>query len=74
MTAAEFRAALAALGLSVRRAATVLGIGLRTAYAYARGERPIPHTVAKLLRASLALNDLLQPEPPASSRRRSPQT
>jgi hypothetical protein len=55
MTAAEFRAALATLGLPVRRAAPVLGISLRTAYGYARGERAIPHRTAELVRTKLRL-------------------
>lgn len=58
MTALEFRAALAALGLSVRRAAPELGLGLRTAYGYARGERAIPPKVAKLVMARLRLSAL----------------
>jgi hypothetical protein len=50
MTSAEFRASLATLELSVRRAAPELGVCLRTAYGWARGEWPIPETAARLIR------------------------
>jgi hypothetical protein len=53
MTPAEFRTALATLGLSVRRAAPELGVCLRTAYGWARGEWPIPETAARLVQAKL---------------------
>ena len=49
MTAAEYRAILARLRWTQWRAAYHLEIGLRTANGYANG-RPIPGTVAKLLR------------------------
>jgi hypothetical protein len=55
MNATEFRAALTLLGLSVRGAADELGLGLRSAYAYARGERVIPRKVAEHVRARLRL-------------------
>jgi hypothetical protein len=53
MTPAEFCTALGTLGLSVRRAAPELGVSLRTAYGWARGEWPIPETAAKLVREML---------------------
>jgi hypothetical protein len=46
MTKDDYRAALAALGLSQVAAAKVLGIADRTSRAYALGERPVPEPVA----------------------------
>ena len=50
MTKDDYRAVLAALGLSHLAAAKVLGIADRTSRAYALGERPLPEPVALALR------------------------
>jgi hypothetical protein len=50
MTKDDYRAVLAALGLSHLAAAKVLGIADRTSRAYALGERPVPEPVALALR------------------------
>jgi|RhiMethySRZTD1v2_1073278.scaffolds.fasta_scaffold00200_47 hypothetical protein len=50
MTKEDYRAVLAALGLSQVAAAKVLGIADRTSRAYALGERPVPEPVALALR------------------------
>jgi DNA-binding transcriptional regulator YiaG len=50
MTSAQFRAAIAALGLSQGQAAEFLGVALRTVSGWAIGEYRIPEAVAKLLR------------------------
>lgn len=55
MTPHQYRAAIAALGLSQERAGDWLGIGRRTSQGYALGERPVPEPVAKLLRLVLDL-------------------
>ncbi len=49
MTPAQYRAAIAALGLTQAGAAEFLGISLRTSHGYANGE-PIPVAVEKLFR------------------------
>lgn len=53
MTSQEYRAAIAALGLSQAKAAKVLGIHLRTSQAYAGG-RPIPKAIELALVGLLA--------------------
>ncbi len=50
MTAAQYRQAIAKLGLSQHRAADWLGISRRTSQGYALGESPVPEPTAKLLR------------------------
>lgn len=59
MTAADYRAAIEALGLTQETAATFLGVSLRTAHGYAN-EQPVPLYVAKLLRLCVKLK--LNPE------------
>jgi len=54
MTTAEFRAALADLGLTAYSAGPVLGVSKRQTYRYAAGAS-IPEPVARLLRAYLHL-------------------
>lgn len=49
MTPNQYRAAIAALGLSQVRAAKFLGIAERTSRSYALGEFPVPRVVAMLL-------------------------
>ncbi len=49
MTPNQYRAALAALGLSQAGAAIFLGVSLRTSQGYALGEYPVPEIVAKVL-------------------------
>jgi DNA-binding transcriptional regulator YdaS (Cro superfamily) len=49
MTSAEFRAAIAALGMSQGAAAEFLGVSLRSVHGWARGGYPVPETVAKLI-------------------------
>jgi len=55
MTPAEYKAQLELLGLTPYTARAVLGISPRQTYRYASGEAEIPDTVAKLLRAMVAL-------------------
>lgn len=55
MTAKQFNQAVAKLGLSVYASAPALGISLRQAQRYSAGETAVPMTVAKLLRALVAL-------------------
>jgi DNA-binding XRE family transcriptional regulator len=59
MTAKQYRAALAALGLTQVEAAKFLGVGVRTTHGYAN-DRPIPLAIAKLLRLMVRLK--LSPE------------
>lgn len=59
MTSTQYRTALAKLGLSQREAALMLGVSLRASNGYATN-RPIPETVAKLLRLVVRLG--LKPE------------
>ncbi len=49
MTSAQYRAAIAALGLTQAGAAELLDISLRTSHGYANGE-PIPRAVELLFR------------------------
>ena len=51
MTADDFNAAAARLGLSRRRFCERLGIARRTGDAYALGRQPIPRTVALAIAA-----------------------
>jgi len=60
MTAAQYKAAIARLGLSQERAGDWLGIGRRTSQGYALGETPVPEPTAKLLRLVVKLG--LKPE------------
>lgn len=53
MTHLEFRAALAALGLSQVRAAKLFGVTDRAARSWALGENKIPQSVAILLQLLL---------------------
>ena len=55
MTAGEFDAALKQLGISVYASAKVLCISLRQAQRYSSGEAPVPPSIAKLIRALIAL-------------------
>lgn len=62
MTAAEYRAALSRLGLSIVSSAEHLGVSYRQSQRYAGGTSPVADPVAKLLRlairAGLRANDL----------------
>jgi hypothetical protein len=58
MTAQEFRRALAQLDLTIYGAADALGIGMSSAYGYARGNRPIPEKIAITVRALVKLKSL----------------
>jgi DNA-binding transcriptional regulator YiaG len=49
VTPIEFRAAIAALGMSQGSAAEFLGVSLRSVHGWARGDYPVPETVAKLI-------------------------
>ena len=55
MTANQYRAALAALGLSQARAAIFFGVSSRTSQGYALGEYPVPEAIAKLLQLMIRL-------------------
>jgi len=50
MTAAQFKAALRRLRLSVYAGGPALGLSLRQAQRVAAGDSPVPRPVAKLLR------------------------
>lgn len=54
MTPKQYRAALAALGLSQAGAADFLGISTRSSHGYANGA-PIPKAIAMLLRLMVRL-------------------
>jgi hypothetical protein len=58
MTARQFDAALAKLGISVYASAKVLCVSLRQAQRYSSGEAPVPPSIAKLIRALIALGRL----------------
>jgi hypothetical protein len=60
MTKNQYRAAIKKLGLSQPRAATWLGIALRTSQNYALGVTPVPEPTARLLRLAIKLK--LTPE------------
>lgn len=60
MSPAQYKAAIASLGLSQQRAGDWLGVSPRTSQGWAIGEYPIPEPVAKLLRLMLRLQ--LKPE------------
>lgn len=67
MTAAEYRAAIARLGLSQVKAGHLLGVDPRTSRAYALGERPVPYVVALALGLMLAMGvrpEDIDPGPP----------
>lgn len=49
MTAAEYRAALAVLGMTQDAAAEFLDVSLRSSHGYAN-DQPVPLAIAKLLR------------------------
>jgi predicted transcriptional regulator len=51
MTPTQFRRCLAALGLTRRRAAALLGISLASVQRYAQGQQPIPLVVRRFLLA-----------------------
>lgn len=55
MTPAQFRAAIAKLGLSQERAGLWLGLSARQGQRYATGDAEIPEPVAKLLRLVIRL-------------------
>lgn len=55
MTPAQYRAAIAKLGLSQERAGLWLGLSPRQGQRYASGEAEIPEPVAKLLRLVIRL-------------------
>jgi hypothetical protein len=50
MTRHEYNSALAKLGASPAQMAQITGIGIRTPYRWAAGDRPIPAFVAVILR------------------------
>jgi formylglycine-generating enzyme required for sulfatase activity len=56
MTGDQFRAALAALGLSLPQAATMLGLHRVTVRSFASGRYPVPVTVQQFLRFALAVD------------------
>jgi hypothetical protein len=59
MTARQFDAAKKRLGVSVYAPAKVLCISLRQAQRYSLDEAPVPPSIAKLLRALIALGALI---------------
>lgn len=56
MTPAQYKSAIARLGLSQQRAGLWLGVSPRASQGYALGEYPVPEPVAKLLRLVLRLD------------------
>ena len=64
MTKIEYRAIIAALGLSQGRAGAFLGVGDRTSRRWALGESAVPNPVAIVLRYMARQN--LKPERVAS--------
>jgi hypothetical protein len=58
MTATQYRKACEQLGLSIIKSADALAISPRQAQRYSLGERPIPETIAKLLRAMIRLGTI----------------
>jgi hypothetical protein len=56
MTSAQYRTALAALGLSQARAADFLGVSLKQSQRWANRHAPVPEAVAKLLRLMVQLH------------------
>lgn len=57
MTAKQYTAALKKLGVTPHTARNMLGISSASSYGYAGGSRPIPPTVALLVRALVQLKD-----------------
>jgi hypothetical protein len=65
MTHTQYRAALAALGLTVVGAARLLDVDERTSRRWAMGDRPIPGTVARFLSFLIsAQGDIICQRPP----------
>jgi hypothetical protein len=58
MTAFQYQMHCKKLGISVYRSAKVLGISLRQAQRYAKGEREIPKLVGIALRAMVRLGTI----------------
>jgi plasmid maintenance system antidote protein VapI len=58
MTPTQYRVACGRLHISVYASAAALGIHENTAYRYANGQRPIPESIAKLLRALVRLGTI----------------
>ena len=56
MTGAEYRSALATLGLSHERAARVVGVHPLTSHRWATGEHRVHETAARFLRFLIAAN------------------
>jgi hypothetical protein len=56
MTAAEYRSALATLGLSQERAARILGVHPLTSHGWATGKHRVNETAARFLRFLIAAN------------------
>ena len=56
MTPTQYRAAIARLGLSQRKAGTFIGVNERQSRRWAAGDAKIPTSVAKLLRLMIRLN------------------
>jgi DNA-binding XRE family transcriptional regulator len=59
MTSAQYRAALAKLGMTQQEAADFLGVSVRTSNAYAN-DGTIPEATAKLLRLMIKLDLTVQ--------------
>lgn len=57
MTARQYAAALKKLGVTPHTARNMLGISSASSYGYAGGSRPIPPTVALLVRALVKLSE-----------------
>jgi hypothetical protein len=57
MTPTEFRAALTVLEVPVSRSAALLGVSLRTAYGWSRGEWPIPDSAVMRLCHIMLVHD-----------------
>lgn len=55
MTPDQLRATLHHLGLTIRGAASFLGVRERIVYRWLSGEHPVPEAVSKLLRLMVAM-------------------
>jgi transcriptional regulator with XRE-family HTH domain len=58
MTANQYRAACAKLGITIQESAKALGLSEKQAYRYANSRAPITETVAKLLRCMIRLGTI----------------
>jgi len=70
LKAGEYRALLATLGLTATGASRVFGVSPRASQRYARGEKPVPGPLARLVRLAVAHNIPVEVIAAAASERR----